>query len=88
MIEIREERGRSGVEGCHVNNHEADSRKSPRPSGGRAPTWSNHSLQVSISATRIDELWAKEAENRLAAFEAGQMKAYPADEVFQEFADL
>jgi len=26
---------------------------------------------------RIDELWAKEAEDRLAAFEAGRMKAYP-----------
>ena len=37
---------------------------------------------------RIDELWAKEAEDRLAAFEAGQTKAYSADEVFQEFADL
>jgi len=37
---------------------------------------------------RIDELWAKEAEDRLAAFDAGQTKAYPADEVFREFADL
>jgi len=37
---------------------------------------------------RIDELWAKEAENRLAAFEAGRMKACPADQVFQEFGEL
>ncbi len=37
---------------------------------------------------RIDELWAREAEDRLAAFEAGQTKAYSVDEVFQEFADL
>ncbi|MGA7499210.1 MAG: addiction module protein [Isosphaeraceae bacterium] len=37
---------------------------------------------------RIDELWAKEAEDRLAAFEAGRMKAYPADQVFQEFGEL
>ena len=89
MIEIREERGRSGVEGSHVNNHEADSRKSPRPSGGRAADLVE-SLLASLDQpdARIDELWAKEAENRLAAFEAGQMKAYPADEVFQEFADL
>ncbi|MGO9597587.1 MAG: addiction module protein [Isosphaeraceae bacterium] len=36
---------------------------------------------------RIDELWAKEAEDRLNVFEAGQMKAYPADEVFRELAD-
>jgi putative addiction module component (TIGR02574 family) len=37
---------------------------------------------------RIDELWAKEAEHRLAAYEAGRMEAYPADEVFEEFKDL
>ena len=37
---------------------------------------------------RIDEFWAREAEDRLAASEAGRTKAYPADEVFQEFADL
>jgi putative addiction module component (TIGR02574 family) len=36
----------------------------------------------------IDEIWAEEAEKRLAAFDAGQMKAIPADEVFQEFANL
>ena len=34
---------------------------------------------------RIDTLWAKESEDRLAAFEAGEMKAIPADEVFAEF---
>ena len=38
--------------------------------------------------TRIDELWAQEAEDRLAAFEAGRMQAYPADQVFQEFEEL
>ena len=37
---------------------------------------------------RIDELWAKEAERRLADFEAGQMQAIPADQVFQEFDGL
>ena len=37
---------------------------------------------------RIDELWAKEAENRLAAFKAGRMQACPADQVFQEFGEL
>ena len=37
---------------------------------------------------RIDELWAEEAEDRLAAFEAGRMQAYPADLVFQKFEDL
>jgi putative addiction module component (TIGR02574 family) len=36
----------------------------------------------------IDELWAEEAEKRLAAFEAGQMEAIPADEVFKEFENL
>jgi len=33
------------------------------------------------SDARIDTLWAKEAEDRLAAFEAGEMKATPAEEV-------
>ena len=33
----------------------------------------------------IDDLWAKEAESRLAAFDAGQMAAIPAEEVFAEF---
>ncbi len=36
---------------------------------------------------RIEELWAKEAEARLAAYEAGQIEAYPVDEVFEEFKD-
>ena len=65
------------------------SRKSPCPSGGRARDLVE-SLLASLDQpdARIDELWAKEAENRLAAFEAGQTKAYPADKVFQEFADL
>lgn len=33
----------------------------------------------------IDGLWAKEAEDRLAAFRAGRMRAISADEVFAEF---
>ena len=37
---------------------------------------------------RIDEVWAEEAERRIAAYEAGRMKAIPADEVFQEFDQL
>jgi putative addiction module component (TIGR02574 family) len=36
----------------------------------------------------IDEIWAEEAERRLAAFNAGRMRAIPADEVFQEFRNL
>jgi putative addiction module component (TIGR02574 family) len=36
----------------------------------------------------IDETWAEVAEKRLAAFEAGQMKAISAEEVFQEFENL
>jgi putative addiction module component (TIGR02574 family) len=36
------------------------------------------------SDSRIDALWAKEAEDRLTAFESGQMKAIPAYEVFAE----
>jgi putative addiction module component (TIGR02574 family) len=34
---------------------------------------------------RIDAPWAREAEERLAAFEAGEMEAIPADEVFADF---
>ena len=33
---------------------------------------------------RIDELWAREAEDRLAAYEAGEMEAIPAEQVFWE----
>ena len=32
----------------------------------------------------IDALWAVEAEKRLSAYDAGQMKAIPAEEVFAE----
>jgi putative addiction module component (TIGR02574 family) len=34
---------------------------------------------------RMDDLWAAEAEDRLAAFEAGRMKAIRAEDVFAEF---
>ena len=34
---------------------------------------------------RIDEHWSKEAEERLADFQAGRMKSMTADEVFEEF---
>jgi putative addiction module component (TIGR02574 family) len=33
---------------------------------------------------QIDALWAKEAEDRLAAFEGGEMEAIPAEDVFTE----
>jgi putative addiction module component (TIGR02574 family) len=36
----------------------------------------------------IDESWAAEAEERLAEFDAGRMKAIPAAEVFEELDDL
>jgi len=31
---------------------------------------------------RLDDLWAREAEDRLDAFERGELKAVPAEEVF------
>lgn len=34
--------------------------------------------------SEIDALWAREAQDRLAAFEAGEMEAIPAEEVFAE----
>lgn len=33
----------------------------------------------------IDELWVKEAGDRLAAFNEGRMSAIPAEDVFAEF---
>jgi putative addiction module component (TIGR02574 family) len=33
---------------------------------------------------RIDALWAQEAEDRLAAFDGGEMDAIPAEDVFTE----
>jgi putative addiction module component (TIGR02574 family) len=36
----------------------------------------------------IDGIWAEEAERRLAEFNAGRMKAIPADEAFQGFDNL
>jgi putative addiction module component (TIGR02574 family) len=32
---------------------------------------------------RIDRLWIEECKSRLAAFERGEMKAIPAEEVFE-----
>lgn len=31
---------------------------------------------------RIDELWAREAEDRIDAYDRGELKAVPAEEVF------
>lgn len=33
----------------------------------------------------VDALWAQEAEARVAAYEAGQVQAFSADEVFAEW---
>ncbi len=33
---------------------------------------------------QTDEPWAREAEDRLAAYDSGQMKAIPAEEVFSD----
>ena len=44
-------------------------------------------LLTSLDASpdrRIDELWAQEAEDRLEAFERGEIKAVPAKEVFDK----
>jgi putative addiction module component (TIGR02574 family) len=32
----------------------------------------------------LDQLWAKEAEDRLAAFRRGDMESFPANEIFAE----
>lgn len=33
--------------------------------------------------SQLDDLWAREAEDRIEAFERGELKAVSADEVFQ-----
>jgi putative addiction module component (TIGR02574 family) len=34
----------------------------------------------------IEAAWAREADSRIAAYERGELKARPADEVFAEFS--
>jgi len=41
------------------------------------------SLDIS-SSNNIDELWAHESENRIDAYERGEMAAIPAKEVFEK----
>lgn len=41
------------------------------------------SLDLSSSKS-IDEMWAREAENRIDAYERGEVKAIPAKEVFEK----
>ncbi len=42
------------------------------------------SLDSPESRNYIDSLWAKEAENRLTAFENGELTTIPANEVFKK----
>jgi putative addiction module component (TIGR02574 family) len=41
------------------------------------------SLDSKSERERIDKLWADEAEDRLSAYERGEMKSVPAKEVFR-----
>ncbi len=41
------------------------------------------SLGSKSERERIDKLWADEAEDRLSAYERGEMKSVPAKEVFR-----
>ena len=41
------------------------------------------SLDSRSERERIDRLWADEAEDRLSAYERGEMKSVPAKEVFR-----
>jgi hypothetical protein len=36
------------------------------------------------SSKSIDEMWTRESENRIDAYERGEMKAIPAKEVFEK----
>ncbi|MCF6175874.1 MAG: addiction module protein [Victivallaceae bacterium] len=42
------------------------------------------SLDSKDERKRIDQLWAAEAEDRLNAYEKGEIEAIPASEVFQK----
>ena len=42
------------------------------------------SLDSKSERERIDKLWADEAEDRLSAYERGEMKSIPAKEVFRK----
>lgn len=46
-------------------------------------------LLESLNPTKkeIDELWAKEAEERIADFRSGREKAIPGEEVFKEIRE-
>ncbi len=46
-------------------------------------------LLESLNPTKkeIDELWAKEAEGRIADFRSGREKAIPGEEVFKEIRE-
>ncbi len=39
---------------------------------------------LDFSSQRIDQLWAREAESRIEAFERREIKAVPAGEVFKK----
>ena len=41
------------------------------------------SLDSESRRHRIDHLWAEESETRLSAYEKGEMKSFPASEVFR-----
>ncbi len=41
------------------------------------------SLDSKSERERIDKLWAEEAEDRLSAYERGEMKSFPAKDVFR-----
>lgn len=44
------------------------------------------SIRVPIAA--VEAAWAREIENRIAAYDRGEMKAYPAEHVFAEARSL
>lgn len=44
-------------------------------------------LTGNLPDERIDAPWAREAEDRIAAYEAGEMQAIPSEEVFSEIGD-
>ncbi|HEX9626762.1 MAG TPA: addiction module protein [Acidiferrobacterales bacterium] len=54
------------------------------PASERAALIDELILSLDKPDPRIDELWAREAEDRLRAYRAGEIDAIPAEQVFGE----
>lgn len=54
------------------------------PANDRAALVDNLILSLDKPDPSLDAMWLKEAEDRLAAYQSGELRAVDADEVFRE----